>query len=143
MDSDERTSPPTKGFESSSYAEEAGEHIYNKTVFAPFDYKAKFHISAPNKDLTNANSVIERFNRALYEVDPDSGMIVYKQVTLYYDHNRIKIVGYPSPIDQPTEFYRRDDGSVEDSVQVELKIRVSDPTLCVFSTEIDELYGGG
>ena len=44
LDSDKRVGADSKGFESTSYPEEEGEHIIPKTVDAAFDYNVKFFI---------------------------------------------------------------------------------------------------
>lgn len=87
---------------------------------------------APNKKLENANAKIAAFNRALY--DEENQIRSYKQITFYNDYKRVKIVGYPQPISEATEFWRDKKGKLHDCVQVEWTIRVNDPTLCDFST---------
>lgn len=134
IDADERTEAPIKARDTTSYAEEPGEHLDPRTVPDAFDYSAQFLIVCPNRNLDNANEKIAAFNRALYSTDPDSGVRTYKRVTFYNDHNRVVISGIPAPIAEPKDFYRRDDGSVMDCVQVELKIRVDKPELCVFAS---------
>lgn len=138
MDADERTEAPIKTRETTSYAEEAGEHIDPRTVQDAFDYTVKFLIECPNCNLENANAKIAAFNKALYSASYNSDIRTYKEVTFYNDYNRVKIVGLPEPIAQPTDFFRRQDGSALDCAQVELKIRVSDPSKCDFNTSIQE-----
>ena len=133
ISSDNRFEAPTKGFATTSYAEEAGEHIDPRTMPNAFDYKVKFLVMAPNKNLTNANAKIAAFNRVLYDVV--NQVRTYKQVTFYNDYKRVKIVGYPQPIDEAPEFWRDKKGKQHDCVQVEWTIRVNNPTLCDFSTE--------
>lgn len=140
VSSDNRFEAPTKGFVSTSYAEEAGEHIDPRTMPAAFDYKVKFLVMAPNQNLANANVKIAAFNRALYDI-ATTNLRTYKQVTFYNDYKRVKIVGYPQPIEEATEFWRDKKGKQHDCVQVEWTIRVNDPTLCDFSTETDTLIG--
>lgn len=134
IDADERTEAPIKKRDASSYAEEAGEHIDPRTVQDAFDYTAKFLIEAPNRNRINANSKIAAFNKALYTQSPGSDVRTYKEITFFNDFNRVKIVGIPEPITEPTEFYRRNSGDVMDCVEVELKIRVGDPSKCDFDT---------
>lgn len=134
ISSDNRFEAPTKGFASTSYAEEAGEHTDPRTVPDAFDYKVKFLVMAPNKNLINANAKIAALNQALYS-EASTGVRTYKQVTFYNDYKRVKIVGYPQPIDEATEFWRDKKGKVHDCVQIEWTIRVNNPTLCDFSTE--------
>lgn len=136
MSADNRTEAPIKKRDATSYAEEAGEHIDPRTVQAAFDYKAKFLIEAPNQNLVNANAKIDTFNKALYVQSTESDIRTYKEVILYDDYKRVKIVGLPEPISEPTEFYRRQDGSVMDCVVVELTIHVSNPTKCDFNMNI-------
>jgi hypothetical protein len=139
MDADERTEAPIKTRAVSTYAHEAGEHIDRRTLQDAFDYTAKFLIETPNNNLENANAKIAAFNAALYTQDSGSDIRKYKQITFYNDYNRVKIVGIPEPIAQPTDFARRQDGSILDCAEVELKIRVEKPQLCDFSTVTDEL----
>ena len=131
LDADERLAPPTKGFEKTAYAEEEGEHIDPKTVDDAFDYKAKFLVQAKNSDLENANIIIRDFNRRLYAQEGD--VKTFHQIAFYNDYNRVKIVGYPQPIAEATDFWRDKYGNVADAVQVELTIRVTKPSLCDFA----------
>lgn len=131
LDSDKRLAAPTKGFEATSYPEEEGEHIMPKTVDAAFDYKAKFFIQADS--LENANEKIAAFNSELYTQEQDSDVKTYKQVEFYNDYKRHKIVGYPQPIPEATEFWRDRTNQVNDVVVVEWTIRVTKPSLCDFS----------
>lgn len=131
LDADERTEAPIKSRESTTYAEEAGEHLDPRSVQDAFDYKVKFLIETPNQNLTSANAKIKTFNQALYTADGD--IRTYKEVTFYNDFNRVKIVGYPSPIDEPTDFFRRKNGEVMDVAQIEWSIRVADPSKCDFN----------
>lgn len=131
LDSDKRTAAPTKGFEATSYPEEEGEHIIPKTVDAAFDYKVKFFIQADS--LENANVKIAAFNSELYTQEQDSDVKTYKQVEFYNDYKRHKIVGYPQPIAEATEFWRDRSDQVNDVVVVEWTIRVTKPSLCDFS----------
>lgn len=131
-DSDTIFSPPEKKRDTTSYAEEHGEHSDTKTVYDAFDYAVRFVIETPNRNLTNANSKIKAFNAAIRASILGSSMLTCKTVTFYNDYKRCKIVGIPSPIETASTFYRRSDGSAMDCVEVELKIRVTDPTLCDF-----------
>lgn len=132
LSADNRTEAPIKGRAASSYAEEPGEHLDPRTVQDAFDYTVRFLIQTPNSFLTSANAKIAALNQAMYE-ESVSGVRTYKEVTFYNDYKRVKIVGLPDPIAEPTDFYRRQDGSVMDCVQIDLKIRVSDPTKCDFN----------
>lgn len=132
VSADNRYEAPTKGFASTSYAEESGEHIDPRTVPAAFDYKVKFLVLAPNSNIRNANERIAEFNKALYT--ETNGIRTYKQVTFHNDYKRVMIVGYPQPIAEAETFWRDKNGKLHDCVQVEWTIRVNDPTLCNFST---------
>lgn len=134
LDSDKRVGAPSKGFESTSYPEEEGEHILAKTVDAAFDYKVKFFVQGDS--LESANKKIADFNSSLYVAidEYDDGRLVkeYKQVTFYNDYKRHKIVGYPTEIAEAEEFWRDKTNQVNDVVVVEWTIRVNKPSLCSF-----------
>lgn len=136
LSADHRTEAPIKKRDATSYAEEAGEHTDPRTVQDAFDYKAKFLIEAPNQNLVNANAKIATFNAQLYTQASGSNIRSYKEVTLYDDYKRVKIVGLPEPIAEPTELYRRQNGDVMDCAQVELTIHVSDPAKCDFNMNV-------
>lgn len=131
LDSDKRVGPDSKGFESTQYPEEEGEHIIPKTVDAAFDYKVKFFIQADS--LENANEKIAAFNAEMYTQGQGSDVKTYKQVEFYNDYKRHKIVGYPMPISEATDFWRDKTNQVNDVVIVEWTIRVTKPSLCDFS----------
>ena len=131
LDSDKRVAAPTKGFESTAYPEEEGEHVLAKTVDAAFDYTAKFYIQATS--LKTANAMIADFNAMLYTQEAGSDVKQYKQVALFNDNKRHKIVGIPNPIAEAEEFWRDKHNQVKDVVVVEWTIRVDKPSLCNFS----------
>ena len=131
LDSDKRVGPDSKGFESTQYPEEEGEHVIPKTVDAAFDYKVNFFIQADSVE--NANEKIHAFNSELYTTEYGSPVKTYKQVEFYNDYKRHKIVGYPQPIAEATEFWRDRSNQVNDVVVVEWTIRVTKPSLCDFS----------
>lgn len=131
LDSDKRFGAETKGFEATAYPEEEGEHIIPKSVDAAFDYKVKFFIQADSVD--NANAKIAAFNASLYSKEADSDIKTFKQVEFYNDYKRHKIVGYPQPIAEATDFWRDPDNQVNDVVVVEWTIRVTKPSLCDFN----------
>lgn len=131
LDSDKRTAAPIKGFEATSYPEKEGENIIPKTVDAAFDYKVKFFIQATA--LEDANAKVDAFNSLLYTQDEVGGTKTFKRVEFYNDYKRHKIVGYPKPIDEPTDFWRDKENQVNDVVVVEWEIRVNKPSLCDFS----------
>lgn len=132
-ESDTRTEAPIKKRDVSSYAETAGENIDPRTVADAFDYKVQFIVEASNKNLENANAIIAKFNQQLYTQKQDSAVRTYQEVTFYNDYKRVKIVGYPEPIDQPKDFFRTKDGKELDCAVVEFTIRVCDPTKCDFN----------
>ena len=131
-DSDTIFSPPEKKRDSTSYAEEHGEHSYNKTVYDAFDYNVSFVISTPNRNLLNANSKVKAFNDAIRSTSAVSDVLTCKTVEFYNDYKRCKIVGIPEVIETAKTFYRRSDGSVLDCAEVSLKIHVTAPLLCEF-----------
>lgn len=139
MDADERTAPDEKEDAASNYAEEAGEYRDGRTVDAPFDYTAKFLIEAPNKDLTNVNIKVNNFNRAIREQLPNSAIKRKKEIAFYNILNRVKIVGACAPITIPTRCYHSNRYGEMDCAEVELKIRVADPTKCDFELKTDNL----
>lgn len=136
LKSDVVYSPPMKPCDSTSYAEESGEHIDYRAVGAAFDYKTTFLIESPSGALTGVNAKIAAFNAALCRKNRD--VRVFNKVALYSDYQRVKIVGMPRPISEATELYRRPDGTGMDCAVVEWTIRVYDPMLCDF-----DLKGSG
>ena len=126
LSADNRFAAPTKGFEISKYAESPGSNIIPRTVDDEFEYKVKFFIKADG-DLENANQKIAAFNSLLYTKDADNIK------TFYNDYKKVKIVGYPSPIEEATDFWRDSRGKQADVVCVEWTIKVNDPTLCDFN----------
>lgn len=131
LKADSRFAAPTKGFETSKYAEQPGSNINPKTVDDEFDYKVEFFIKADG-DIRNANSIIANFNSLLYTQDDDK-IKTFKEVIFYNDYKKVKIVGYPSPISEATEFWRDGMGRQADVVCVEWAIHVNNPTLCDFN----------
>ena len=131
LSADNRFAAPTKGFETSKYAERPGSNIIPRTVDDEFEYKVNFFIKVDG-DLENANQKIAAFNSLLYTKDADN-IKTFKQVTFYNDYKRVKIVGYPNPIEEATDFWRDSNGKVADVVCVEWTIKVNDPTLCDFN----------
>lgn len=138
--SDRRFAPPEKKCDTSSYAEEAGEHIDNRTVYDAFDYSVEFIIECPNKNLVNANSKIAAFNEAIRDSKEKSDVKTIKEITLYDYYKRCKIVGYPNLISTVDEssYFRRADGSAMDCVVINLTIRVCDPNKCDFNLSLEE-----
>lgn len=136
LDSDKRVGSESKGFESTSYPEEEGEHIIPKSVDAPFDYTAKFFIQADS--VNSANAKIDAFNKLLYTQETGSSVKTYKQVAFFNDYKRHKIVGYPFEIAEATDFWRDPKNQVNDVVVVEWKIRVVKPSDCEYKTPFTE-----
>lgn len=134
LDSDKRVGSDQKGFESTTYPEEEGEHIIPRSVDAPFDYKAKFFIQSSS--INDANTIITAFNRNLYT--ETNGVKEYKQVSFYNDYKRHKIVGYPKEIPLAEDFWRDPNGIVNDIVVVEWTIRVTKPSLCEYKTPFSD-----
>lgn len=133
--SDTRFAAPTKAYEQSSYPEQAGVNILPITVDDTFEYKATFFINARG-GLNNANWKIEDFNKAI--CPEDKGVKKINQITFYNDYKKIKIVGYPMPIAEATEFWRDASGKQHDVVCVELVIKVTDPSLCNFNLDSED-----
>lgn len=131
LDSDKKVGPESKGFESTSYPEEEGEHIIPKSVDAAFDYKVKFFVQGTS--LEDANAKIDAFNTMLHSAPTELGVKTYYQVEFYNDYKRHKIVGYPNEISEASEFWRDKKNQVQDIVVVEWTIRVTKPSLCDYS----------
>lgn len=143
ISSDHRTAPPEKKRETTTYVEQEGENVDPRTMDDVFDYKIKFLIECPNFDTDNANLAIRTFNEAIRTVDPITNVKTCKQITFYNDYKRVKIVGIPEIIAEPTEFYRQQNGNVLDCVLIELTIHVSNPSLCDFALDSEYDNGGG
>lgn len=131
---DNRTEAPIKKRDASSYVEQAGENTDPRTVQDAFDYKVRFIIDGQNTSLANVNVVIAAFNRKLYTQSAGSDIRTYKEVTFYNDFRRVKIVGLPEPITEPTKMSRSKNGY--DFAEVEFVIHVSDPTKCNFEKSV-------
>ena len=102
LDSDKRTEAPIKKRDVTSYAGEAGEHTDPRTVPDAFDYTVSFIIDGQDTDLGSVNATVAAFNRKLYIKEADSDIRRYKEVTLWNYARRVKIVGLPEPIAEPT-----------------------------------------
>lgn len=131
--SDNVSEAPIKERYTTTYAEEAGEHIDPRTLQDAFDYKVEFAVLAENNSIGNANALISSFNKLLYSNKEGSDIRTYKEITFYNDYKRVKIVGYPEPLREVTELYRRQNGDIIECAIVSMTIRVSDPTKCDFS----------
>ena len=132
ISSDHILGPMTKDMDVTSYPEEEGEHILNKTVMAPFDYKVKFYVRAEGA-LENANQKISAFNALLFSQVQDSDTMVFNRVSFYNDYKKVLIVGYPKLISEATDFWRDSTGKTHDIVVVEWTIRVDKPSECNFN----------
>lgn len=132
LSSDKMLGAPTKGFETTSYPEEEGEHILPKTVDAPFDYKVRFYVKAEGST-EKANAKVAAFNALLYSQATGSDTKVFNQVYFYDDYKRVLIVGYPQPISEAEELWRDTKGHTHDVCVVEWTIRVNKPSLCNFN----------
>lgn len=138
-DADERFAPDEKADAVSSYVGEGGEHRDGRTTYAPFDYTATFIVEAPNKDLANVNTKINKFNRAVRNAFSFSGVLSRKEITFYNLLNRVKIVGTCDPIAVAEKCYRSNRHGELDCAMVKLNIRVSDPSKCDFELNTDNL----
>ena len=136
ISSDHRFAAELKEMDTTSYPEEEGEHIIPKAVDAPFDYTVKFYVNAEGTSggtLENANAKIATFNALICPLDIETGVRSVKPVTFYNDYKKVKIVGYPKPISEATDFWRDSKGHTHDVVVVEWTIRVVKPSSCDFN----------
>lgn len=136
IEADHCTSAPEKERETTTYAEQEGENVDPRTVDDKFDYKVKFLIETPNTNSESANAKIKAFNDAIRAIDPITRIKTCKTITFYNDYKRVKIVGIPDVISEPTEFYRQQNGNVLDCVLIELNIHVAKPSLCDFDYNV-------
>lgn len=134
LDADERTASDIQDYTSTKYVEDAVEHIDPRTIEAAFDYKVKFLVEAPNGNYKSVNNRIDDFNKLLF-VRGESGVVTAQKIALYNDLNRVKVVGYPKPISEPTEVFHTDSYGGSDWIAFELTIHVSNPNECVWATE--------
>lgn len=132
ISSDNILGAPNKGFDTTAYPEEEGEHILPITVDDAFDYKVTFLVNANGK-LATANGKIAEFNRDICTVNTTTGRKEYKTISLYNYYKRVKIVGIPSPISSAESFWRDPSGLVWDVVEVTISIRVTKPSECDFN----------
>lgn len=132
ISSDHILGPTLKDLEVTTYPEEEGEHILNKAVLAPFDYKVKFYVRAEGST-ENANQKISAFNALLYTQASGSDTMVLNRVSFYNDYKKVLIVGYPKLISEATDFWRDSTGKTHDIVLVEWTIRVDKPSECDFN----------
>lgn len=134
ISSDHRVGAPEKQRDTTTYAGDPVEHTDTRAVLAPFDYTVKFAVNCENNGIENANKKIAAFNNAIRENTAQVGVKRCREVVFYDDFHKTVICGIPEPIAEASEFYRMRDGSIRDCVVFDLKIRVNDPTKCVFST---------
>lgn len=119
---------PVEDFEKSSFPEQSGVNMIPKTVDKEFEYKVEFFIKTDR--LTRANKKINNFNKSLYTQSGD--VKTFKRIAFYDDYKGVKIVGYPIPIQEATEFWRDKNGVQSDVVCCEWVIKVDKPHLCDF-----------
>lgn len=135
LKSDNRFAPPTKGFATTTYAEQAGENVDPRTVDDAFDYTVTFCIEAPNRDVESVNAKIKAFNNLMFTRKDD--IKTFKEFTFYNDQKNVKITGIPEPIAEADKDdlkrYKIND-TVYDFAVVTLKLRVNDPNKCDFAT---------
>lgn len=134
LDADERTAPDIQDYTSTKYVEDAEEHVDPRTIEVAFDYKIKFLVEAPNGNYKSVNNKVDDFNKLLFTRD-DSGVLNAQKIAIYNDLNRVKVVGYPKPISEPTEVFHTDSYGGSDWIALELTVHVSNPKECVWATE--------
>lgn len=132
IESDHIVGPKMRDPEKTTYAEQDGSNEYPYTTFDEFDYKVSFVVSAPNRDLENANAKIDAFNKLLYENTGVGDLKKLKTITFYNEYKHVKVVGTGRTVDHATNFFRDKSGRVHDSVPVDFTIHVSNPNLCDF-----------
>lgn len=134
LSSDKWLAAPTRAYETTSYAEEAGEHIDPRTVETAFDFKialATEVFANQIEDGIHVNTRIAALNDAMFAKSADSDILTARQVTIYDLTKHRKIVGYPKRISEPRDedvFYAHN----QEFAVVELNLRVTDPKLCDF-----------
>ena len=126
ISADDRLGAPYKEMDKTTYPEQAGENVYPLAVKDAFDYKINFLIEGTT--INTINSRVSTFNNAIIT---SGGM--FKKVTFYNYDRRVKIVGYPKPIDEAKDFWYTSLGTKTQSALVELNIRVVNPTECDFN----------
>lgn len=131
LEGDDKVEAPIKKRDTTTYAEEAGEHADPRTVQNAFDYKASFIVDGQSETVNSVNAIIAAFNAKLYTQEAESDIRTYKVVEFYDDDKHHKIVGLPEPIAEIKTLERSTSGY--EFAQVEWSIRVSDPTKCIFN----------
>ena len=129
INGDKRFAAPIKDFEETIYPEQSGKNINPRTTDDAFEYKVVFFIKTDS--ITRANKKISRFNSSLYTQEGD--VKTFKQVTFYDDYKGVKIVGYPKPMADATEFWRDKNKNIADIVCCEWVVCVNNPSLCDFN----------
>lgn len=128
LSSDNILEAPIKEFEKTSYPEERGEHMYPKTVFSAFDYNVTFVIED-----ADVNGKIQAFNKDLFTKTTDNDVLSVNTITIYNYYKKVKIVGIPTLLSTPDNFWV-DRNKIHPSIaEVTLTIRVTDPSLCDFN----------
>ena len=134
LSSDNRFAAPTRAYETTSYAEEAGEHIDPRTVEEAFDFKIAFATEVLTGEIeggVHVNTRVAAINNAMFSRDADSDILTARQVTIYDLTKHRKITGIPKPIAEPRDediFYSHN----QEFAVVELNLRVTNPKLCDF-----------
>lgn len=133
LSSDKRFSAPIKKRDTTTYAEEDGEHLDPRVVYDAFDYKVTFVIEAPNSDLTGVNATIKLLNNLMFPVN-SKGIKTGVPIEFHNPLDRVMIVGYPNPIAEATKVFRHTSNNEGlEWAQIEMTIRVTNPNLCNFN----------
>lgn len=129
MESDSHMAAPNKPYDTTSYIEEAGEHIDPRTVEAAFDFTIKFVAEVrPEDGESSVNSIIKQLNDAMFTRSA-SGMLTAHRVTVYDHYKNRRITGYPQPISEPDGYYNV---YGHQFAIIALELRVNDPPDCDF-----------
>lgn len=134
LSSDKLFAAPTRAYEATSYAEEAGEHIDPRTTEEAFDFKITFVTEVTGGQIESGlhvNTCVAALNNALFSKPANSDILTARKVTIYDLTKHRKIVGYPKRISEPREddvFYSHN----QEFAVIELNLRVTDPKLCDF-----------
>lgn len=129
---------PAKTMEATTYPEQEGENVLPKAAAAAFDYQITFLVEA-KRGLSQVNTLIAAFNEEICSPSATDDVRTYKQITFYNPARNTKIVGYPKPISEASDYWVDKYGQTSDAAQVEFSIRVNKPSLCNFQNcELDD-----
>ena len=134
LSSDKYLAAPTRAYEATSYAEQAGENIDPRTTEEAFDFKIALATEVFAGQIQNGvhvNTRVARLNDAMFIKSANSDIMTARQVTIYDITKHRKIVGYPKRISEPRDediFYSNN----QEFAVVELTLRVTNPKLCDF-----------